>query len=160
MRTKPHPWTTWRKVDLGVWQITHTFMVIPECPHPLMERDLLIKTGAQIHFDPEEMRMLDKDGPIHVLTLALKTEYKFFLQPAPSPSLLLQRFLAEVSEIWAKSNPFRLACHQPPVLVKLKAEATSAWISQSSMPREARTGIASHSNGLWETRILIPCQSA
>lgn len=42
----------------------------------------LTKIGAQIHFGPEGVKLLDKNGPIHILTLALE-EYKLFPQPSP-----------------------------------------------------------------------------
>uniref|UniRef100_A0A480YDW1 Uncharacterized protein isoform X1 n=1 Tax=Sus scrofa TaxID=9823 RepID=A0A480YDW1_PIG len=46
-----YPWTTRRTVDLGVGRVTHSFLVIPECPAPLLGRDLLTKMGAQISFE-------------------------------------------------------------------------------------------------------------
>ena len=47
---KQYPWTTLQTVDLGRGQVTHSFLVIPECPTPLLERDLLTKLKAQIRF--------------------------------------------------------------------------------------------------------------
>ena len=49
--TKRYGWTTKRQVKLGAHQVTHSFLVIPECPAPLLERDLLSKVNAQIHFN-------------------------------------------------------------------------------------------------------------
>ena len=46
MGTKRYYWTTERKVDLGTHQVSHSFLVIPECPGPLLGRDLL----TQIRF--------------------------------------------------------------------------------------------------------------
>ena len=34
---KQYPWTTLQTVDLGRGQVTHSFLVIPECPAPLLE---------------------------------------------------------------------------------------------------------------------------
>ena len=48
----------------------------------MLGRDLLIKMGVQINFGPEEMEVLDKNGPIHALTLAQEKEHKLFPQPA------------------------------------------------------------------------------
>lgn len=50
------------------------------------------------------VEVLDKHGPIHVLTWALEEEYKLFPHPAPSLSPLLQRFLPEVSKVWAEKT--------------------------------------------------------
>ena len=47
--TKQYGWTTKRQVNLGAQQVTHSFLVTPECPAPLLERDLLFKVNAQIH---------------------------------------------------------------------------------------------------------------
>ena len=57
---KQYQWTTQRSVDLGVGQVSHSFMVIPECPFPLLGRDLLTKMGAQIHFLPGETKIPDQ----------------------------------------------------------------------------------------------------
>ena len=85
--TKRYCWTTEWKVNLGTHQVSHSFLVIPECPVPLLGRDLLTKVNAQIHFDPGGMSVMDGLGQhvqgIHVLSLALRDEYRLF---APKPS--------------------------------------------------------------------------
>ena len=43
-RTKRYYWTTKRKVDLGAQRVSHSFLVIPECPAPLLGRDLFTLT--------------------------------------------------------------------------------------------------------------------
>ena len=43
-----------RKCQIGGHQVIHEFLYIPECPLPLLERDLLSKLGAQVTFSPEE----------------------------------------------------------------------------------------------------------
>ena len=63
-------------MDLGAGWVSHSFMVIPECPFPLLGRDLLTKMGAQIHFLPGETKILGQLGrPIQVLTIQLEDEY-------------------------------------------------------------------------------------
>lgn len=71
-----------RKVDLGMECVTHSFMVIPGCPFLLLGRDLLTKIGAKIHFSPKGVQVLNKNSPIHVLTVALE-EYKLYVTPPP-----------------------------------------------------------------------------
>ena len=79
MGKKRYCWTTERKVNLGTHQVSHSFLVIPECPAPLLRRDLLTKVNAQIHFDPGGMSVMDGLGqPIHVLSLGLRDEYRLF----------------------------------------------------------------------------------
>jgi hypothetical protein len=40
---KQYPWTTAHRIDLGKGQVSHSFLLIPECPTPLLGRDLLTK---------------------------------------------------------------------------------------------------------------------
>ena len=83
--TKRYGWTTKRHVNLGAQQVTHSFLVIPECSAPLLGRDLLSKVNAQIHFDHGEIPVLDGTGhPIQVLSLALRDEYRLY-----QPKLLM-----------------------------------------------------------------------
>ncbi|XP_053512108.1 uncharacterized protein LOC128626007 [Artibeus jamaicensis] len=49
-----YPWTTARITDLGRGTITHSFLVIPDCPYPLLGRDLLQKLQATITFKQQE----------------------------------------------------------------------------------------------------------
>ena len=80
--TKQYSWTTRRTVDLGMGRVSHSFMVIPECPYPLLGRDLLTKMGAQICFHPEGAKILNKEGhPIQVLVLSLEDKYLSTLSP-------------------------------------------------------------------------------
>ena len=39
-----------QKCQIGEHQVTHEFLYIPECPVPLLGRDLLSKLGAQVTF--------------------------------------------------------------------------------------------------------------
>ena len=43
-----------RKCQMGGYQVTHEFLYIPECPVPLLGRDLSSKLGAQVTFPPQE----------------------------------------------------------------------------------------------------------
>ena len=47
IRTKRYYWTTKQKVDLGAQRVSHSFLVIPECPAPLLGRDLLAKVNVK-----------------------------------------------------------------------------------------------------------------
>lgn len=70
-------WTTQRTVDLGMSQAFHSFMVIPDCPYPLLGRDLLTKIGAQISFDHKGTSVTDpRERAIHISTLSLEDKYR------------------------------------------------------------------------------------
>ena len=50
-----------RKCQMVGHQVTHEFLYIPECPVPLLGRDLLSELGAQVIFSPEERPTFWKD---------------------------------------------------------------------------------------------------
>lgn len=83
-----YPWTTRRTVDLGVGRVTHSFLVIPECPAPLLGRDLLTKMGAQISFEQGKPEVSANNKPITVLTLQLDDEYRLY-SPLVKPDQVL-----------------------------------------------------------------------
>ena len=48
--------------------MTHEFLYIPECPVPLLGRDLLSKPGAQMTFSPEERPTFQMDTMTYLLS--------------------------------------------------------------------------------------------
>lgn len=48
--TTPLSWTTQRMVDLGMGRVPNPFLVIANCPYPLLGRNLLFKMKTQIQF--------------------------------------------------------------------------------------------------------------
>ena len=80
---KKYSWTTRRRLDLSMGQVSRSFMVIPDCPYPLLGRDLLTKIGAQIHFLPEGVNVMDPAGrPVQVLTMQIEDEYRLHQGPS------------------------------------------------------------------------------
>ena len=77
--SKNYRWTTDRRVQLATGKVTHSFLYVPECPYPLLGRDLLTKLKAQIHFTGEGANVVGPMGlPLQVLTLQLEEEYRLF----------------------------------------------------------------------------------
>ena len=73
-----YPWTTARVSDLGEGTITHSFLVIPDCPYPLMGRDLLQKLQATITFRKEPTvgeRNSEETGVSLNVTVPISEEY-------------------------------------------------------------------------------------
>ena len=63
--------------NLSVVQVTQSFLVIPNCPHTLLECDLLTMMCAQINFTPEGAKVFNGTGhPIPVLSVELNDEYR------------------------------------------------------------------------------------
>jgi hypothetical protein len=64
-----------KTVDLGTGLVSHSFIVIPECPYPLLERYLLTKIRTQIYFNPGKVRLMNQKGnPFQVLMFNLASE--------------------------------------------------------------------------------------
>ena len=60
--TKMYAWSTRRTVNLGMGQVSHSFMVVPDSFYPLLRRDLLSKMGALIHFLTFGQQLTDPKG--------------------------------------------------------------------------------------------------
>ena len=58
-----------RKCQMGGHHVIHGFLYIPECPVPLLGRDLLSKLGAQVTFSPEERPTFWMDSDLFALSL-------------------------------------------------------------------------------------------
>jgi hypothetical protein len=67
--TKFYLWTIKCHVDLDKNTVTHPFLVIPECPYPLLGRDLLAKLGAHIHFSTEGCVCSEQISLVCILSL-------------------------------------------------------------------------------------------
>jgi hypothetical protein len=72
---KQYPWTTAHTVGLGKCQVSHSLLVIPECPTSLRGKDLLTKLKAQIRFTQEGPRVSWESPTSVVLALQLEEEY-------------------------------------------------------------------------------------
>ncbi|CAK7320976.1 Gag-Pol polyprotein [Vulpes lagopus] len=132
--TKQYSWTTRRTVDLGMGQVSHSFMVIPECPYPLLGRDLLTKMGAQIRFHPKGAKILNKEGHlIQVLILRLEDEYRLHQTPS-APMTDIDHWLREFPQAWAETGRIGLARHRPAIYIELKPGADPVRIHQYPMP--------------------------
>ena len=155
-RTKRYGWTTKRQVNLGAQQVTHSFLVIPECPAHFLGRHLLFKVNAQIHFDHGEISVLDGTGhPIQVLSLALRDEYRLY-QPKPLMAIdpNVQPWVQKDPLAWAKTAGVRLAKQRPPIIVKLKSDATPIRVKQYPLSLEACEESHHIYNGFWRQKFL------
>lgn len=156
---KKCPWTTQRTVNLGAGKVSHSFLVIPESPCPLLGGDLLTKIGAQIHFQPGGPKVTDyQDRPISILTVTLEDEYRLHQDPV-SPDQEVCSWLQRYPEVWAETGGLGLAKHRPAILVELKPGADPVQIGQYQMPLEAKERITPHIRGLLDQGVLHVCHS-
>ncbi|XP_023060423.1 peptidyl-tRNA hydrolase 2, mitochondrial isoform X1 [Piliocolobus tephrosceles] len=154
---KKYPWTTQRTVDLGTGRVSHSFLVIPESPCPLLGRDLLTKMGAQIHFEPEGPKVTDSQNrPISILTVTLEDEYRLH-QEQESPDQEIDSWLRRFPEAWAETGGLGLAKHRPAIFVEVKPGMDPVRVRQYPMPLEAREGITPHIRRLLDQGVLRAC---
>ena len=117
---------------MGAQRVSHSFLVIPECPAPLLGRDLLSKVNAQIHFDHGGISVMDGTGHLtQVLSLALRDKYRLYQQRPPmaiDPNV--QPCVQKYPMAWAETAGVGLAKQRPPIIVELKADATPVWVKE------------------------------
>ena len=154
---KPYSWTTDRRVDLGRGQVSHSFLVIPECPTPLLGRDLLTKLKAQITFGPRGPSV--QWSPPTSMILALRLEEEYRLHETPIKAAINERWLKAFPQAWAETGGMGKAEQVPPIVITMKPDATPIGVRQYPMSREAREGIRPHIQRLQRLGILVPCQS-
>nr|XP_036882548.1 uncharacterized protein LOC118973965 [Manis javanica] len=160
MGQKQYAWTTRRTVDLGVGRVNHSFLVIPECPTPLLGRDILTKVGAQISFQTEETQVTNREKkPLSLSILTIRLEDEYYLFKEPEPSRIGQEWLDQFPGAWTEMVGMGLAVNQPPVVIELKASALPVTVRQYPMSKEARDGIRPHIQRLIEQGILVKCKS-
>ncbi|XP_060030072.1 uncharacterized protein LOC132533194 [Erinaceus europaeus] len=157
---RSYPKSIGRVAGPGLKTITHSFLVIPECPEPLLGRDLLHKLQATISFETNEGPIVQAGGRI-LLTMPVREEYRLYEAPqnVGNPDLLT-RWKREIPRVWAETNPPGLAKHVTPIIVQLVSTATPVRVRQYPMSREAQHGIRNHIRRLKEAGILVPCKSA
>lgn len=153
-----YSWTTTRTVDLGTGRVTHSFLVIPECPAPLLGRDLLTKMGAQITFTPRGPTLTQHGEPITLLTLQLEDEHRLFEDSVQEDEGIAE-WLQQYPEAWAETAGMGLAAERPPVIVELKSTATPIAVRQYPMAKEAWKGIKVHIQRLLRLGVLVKCHS-
>lgn len=156
---KQYRWTTNRKVHLASGKVSHSFLHVPDCPYPLLGRDLLTKLKAQIHFEPQGATVTGPNGtPLHVLTLQLEEEYRLHEKPS-QPQRDIKSWLTSYPDAWAETGGMGLAIQQPPIHIQLKATAIPVNVKQYPMSNEAHQGIKPHIRRLLDQGILTPCRS-
>ena len=95
---------------VGGHQVIHEFLYIPECPVPLLGRDLLSKLEAQVTFSPEERLTFQMDTMTHLLSFSIppQDEWKLHEPPKEEPGGL-EEHESELTqlfpEVWAEDNP-------------------------------------------------------
>lgn len=133
-------------------QIQHEFLYIPECPIPLLGRDLLSKLGATISFDEGQQRIQVKHQP--------EVMWRLMVVRTPVGEVQEEKWREfGVPGIWAEDNSPGFAAHHPPVIVELKPSAAPVHIHQRSCSAEAMVSIYDSIQRYLRAGILVPTQS-
>ncbi|KAK1332194.1 hypothetical protein QTO34_006866 [Cnephaeus nilssonii] len=143
--------------QLGSHQVIHEFLYLPDCPVPLMGRDLLAKMGAEITFAPvgsAQLRLSEETFPT-ILSLAMPRNEEWRLYtPQTNASPLELELEKEFPLGWAEGNPPGLAKDYASVLTELKPETQPVKIRQYPIPMEAHLGIQVHLDWLLHGDLL------
>ena len=153
--------------QVGGHHLTHQFLYIPECPVPLLGRDVLTKLQAQIAFTPKgpELRLPPQAAGIMKITVPREQAWKY-LAYIGRPTTLAE-VIEQIPEttlqappgVWAEDNPPGMAKNIPPIIVRVKPSATPVAVRQYPIPRRAAEGIQKHLDRLLQFGLLKPCQS-
>lgn len=97
--------------------MSHSFLVIPECPVPLLGRDLLTKLKAQIQFTQTGPEI--KWGTPTSMILALKLEDEYWLHEPPKQQEAqdISKWLKEFPKAWAETGGMGMAERITPIMV-------------------------------------------
>ena len=95
----------------GGHQVIHEFLYIPECPVPLLGRDLLSKLGAQVTFSPEETPTFWMDSMTYLPSVSIlpQDEWRLLHEPPKEKLGGLEEHEGELTqlfpEVWVEDNP-------------------------------------------------------
>lgn len=115
--SEKRPFCQPRRFVIGGPEVQHEFLYLPNCPVPLLGRDLLRRLQAQIAFGTQGDITLNVTHPkamVLTLTVQQTEEWRLYTKKPPKlshePGILeLQRLLNKIPGVWAEDNPPGLA---------------------------------------------------
>ncbi|XP_063253346.1 uncharacterized protein LOC134550534 [Prinia subflava] len=129
--------------------LTHEFLYMPDCPTPLLGRDLLAALEAVITFENGELVMKIPES---------KTGKILMIKEKPISNIPKEVEDAVIPSVWETDVPGKSKLAQP-VHVELKEGAKAVRIKQYPIKPEARQGIAKTIDKFLKYRILEECKS-
>ncbi|XP_065525208.1 uncharacterized protein LOC136009050 [Lathamus discolor] len=130
-------------------ELTHEFLYVPECPVPLLGRDLLSKLDATIVFENGELIMQIPES---------KTGQILVLKDKPIPQIPKEVEQAVIPTVWETEIPGKSKAAQP-IIVELKDGARPVRVKQYPLKLEARYGIIKTIEKFLKYNILEECES-
>ncbi|XP_059584571.1 uncharacterized protein LOC132250842 [Alligator mississippiensis] len=141
--------------NLGQAEVTHQFLYMPNCPVPLLGRDLLCKLQATLSFQDGQMFLTvppEKGWHLQACLLGL-------LQEESTPDIPQPLLDAVVPWVWAGHRPGK-AKNADPVKIQLLPGAQPPCVKQYPMRMEARKGLKPLVERFLEYGLLRECASA
>ncbi|XP_034287099.1 uncharacterized protein LOC117673685 [Pantherophis guttatus] len=136
--------------------ITHQFVYMPECPLPLMGRDLLSKLRAQISFEPDGSTSLTY-GKVSV-EVPQEEAWRLMAVHEIVANSGWEDF--NVPSLWAEDNPPGFARHQTPIIVEELPAKHPIRLRQWAYPRHIMQAIQGVIDLYLAHDILVPTESA
>uniref|UniRef100_A0A8D0BUQ0 ribonuclease H n=1 Tax=Salvator merianae TaxID=96440 RepID=A0A8D0BUQ0_SALMN len=164
-RVSLRPKLAQRELLIGGKMVMHFFVYVPECPVPLIGRDLLHKLQASIAYKPDgNTDVTFGTQPVRIgLAFPAREEwwlYQTYPLCTDEERKLRLRDSFGTPLVWAEDNPPGLARRAPPQVVQLKPSARVVNIKQYPIPMDARQSIQKHLTRLLEAGILVEVSSA
>ncbi|KAL0608880.1 Gag-Pol polyprotein [Plecturocebus cupreus] len=141
-----------RTGSVGGHEIMHQFLYMPDCPLPLLGRDLLSKLRATITFTNQGSLQLKlpQTGVIMALTVPREEEWRLFLtEPGQGIKTCPDQAMATGL---GRRQPSGTSCEPDPSGYQSEARGTA-------IPREALEGIQVHLRHLKAFGIIVSCKS-
>lgn len=135
--------------------ITHQFVYMPDCPIPLLGRDLLSKLRAQISFE-EDSSMNMSYGKVTMEVPQEEAWRMMIIRKAAQESRWKQ---FEGPELWAEDNPPGFASHKPPIIVEELPMKKPVRIPQRPHPRSVVFALQKIIQQYLDLGIVVPIQS-
>ena len=95
-----------RRCWLGGHEVVHEFLYLPDCPVPLIGRDILAKMGAQVSVSADGSAQLKlPEWPSLIMAVAEKkeAEWHVYFSP-PKEQTIPSKLETEYPLVWAKKN--------------------------------------------------------
>ncbi|XP_062457365.1 LOW QUALITY PROTEIN: uncharacterized protein LOC134154699, partial [Rhea pennata] len=134
---------------------THEFLSMPECPLPLLGRDLLCKLNAQVTFSESSVQLHSPPESAWRAQICLLMGSAPDDNSASIPSSVLD---AVIPLVWASTKPGK-AKNATPVKIELQPGAKPVRVHQYPIKLEARRGLEPLINAFLQYGLLRECQS-
>ncbi|XP_053927520.1 uncharacterized protein LOC128852690 [Cuculus canorus] len=143
------PFTRPLELKFGGKELWHEFLYMPDCPIPLMGRDLLSKLDAKIIFENGELIMQVPESRIGQILV---------IRESPKTRIPKEVEEAVVPIVWETDVPGKSKTAQP-INVELKDGAKPVKVKQYPIKLEARYGIVGTIEKFLRFGILEECES-